>query len=622
VPKTSNRKAAHVTREAAPPPVPASGRRAILVGAGLAALILGVFGSVSGFEFVNYDDPDYVTANPHIGGGLTWPAIRWAFTAGYAANWHPLTWLSHMADIELFGLNAGPHHAVNVLLHIVSTVLLFGVLRSSTGSTWRSAFVAALFAVHPLHVESVAWVAERKDVLSTVFWMLTLWAYVWYARAPSRSRYAVVAACLALGLMAKPMLVSLPLVLLLVDVWPLRRVTIGKDPSAAWVKLIVEKVPLLVLAAASSAVTLLVQRQGTAVMRLDQVPLSIRVPNAVTSYAGYILKMLWPVDLVAMYPLPLSPPRPELVIAALLVLGGITFAVVRTARQHPVMLVGWLWYVVTLVPVIGLVQVGGQAMADRYTYVPLVGLFIMVAWGASEALARWPGRVPALASAAVLSIAVCAFLARRQTQLWKDSRTLWSHAVRTSPDNYFAHGSLGYVFWSDGEVEEAVEHYTEALRLRPGYAEGHNNMGVALAAKGRLREAVPHFIEAVRLRPSFASAQENLRATEERLRSLDAELARFANDVQSRPEDMMARNEYGAALAAQGRVDEAAEQFAAAARIDPTQPDVQYNLGMMLSRLGKTAPATEAFEAALRLNPQHEAARQALRELTERVPTP
>ena len=596
----------------APSPTDSGTRHPALVYVGLAALNAVAYASVRRFEFVDYDDIDYISANPHVASGLTWDGIRWAFTTGYSANWHPLTWMSHMMDVQLFGMNAGPHHVVNLLLHVLSTLLLFGILQRMTGAIEKSAFVAALFAVHPLHVESVAWAAERKDVLSTVFFMLTVWAYVRYVAQPGWRRYALVAVCLALGLLAKPMLVTLPILLLLLDVWPLRRSTS--------IELVTEKIPLFILSAASSVITLLVQRRGGAVMRLDQVPLSLRIANAPIAYVHYIGKMLWPVDLVAMYPLPPEIPAAE-VLAAVGILVGISALVARLGRRYPYLVVGWLWYIVSLLPVIGIVQVGAQSSADRYTYVPLIGLFFVIAWGVPDALRAWSGRVFALRAMSAAIVVTCTVLAFRQVQHWRNSLSLWQHAVDATPDSYFAHTSLGYVFWKSGRLDDAIAQYNESLRLRSDFAETHNNIGVALAQKGQLSAALPEFSEAIRQKPSFTAARDNLTATTARLRTLDGDLARYADDVRNRPNDLVARNEFGAALAAQGRIDEAIEQFAAALRIDSTQADVHYNLGMMLARKGRTSDALEAFEATLRHNPNHDAARHAVSALMSSAPT-
>lgn len=573
----------------------------------LAAINVIAYASVRQFEFVDYDDIDYISSNPHVAAGLTSDGIRWAFTTGYSANWHPLTWISHMLDVELFGMNAGAHHLVSLLLHIVSTLLLFSVFQRMTGALGKSAFVAALFAVHPLHVESVAWAAERKDVLSTLFFMLTLWAYVVFVRRPNWRRYASVAICLALGLLAKPMLVTLPVLLLLLDVWPLRRPrTLG---------LVTEKVPLLVLSAASAVITILVQRHGGAVMRLDQVPFELRVANAPVAYVHYVAKMLWPVDLVAMYPLPREIPIGQ-VFGATVLLVGISAFVARAGRRHPYLAIGWLWYVIALLPVIGILQVGAQSSADRYTYVPLIGLFVMIAWGVPDAIKSWSGHTVALRVASAAIVATCTALAFRQAQYWRNSLGLWQHAVDATPDSYFAHTSLGYVFWKGGKLDEAIAQYNTSLGLRSDFPETHNNLGVALAQKGELAAALPHFSEAIRQKPGFAAARDNLSATTARLRALDDGIGRHAEEVRNRPNDFVARNELGAALAAHGRIDEAIEQFAAALQIDSTQADVHYNLGVMLERKGRRKDALAAYEAALRHNPNHGAARQALAALS------
>ena len=577
--------------------------------AGLVAINLIAYASVRTFEFVDYDDSDYITSNPNIASGLTGEGVRWAFTTGHAANWHPLTWLSHMLDMQLFGMHAGPPHVVNLLLHIVSTLLLFRVLQRMTGAVYRSAFVAALFAVHPLHVESVAWAAERKDVLSTVFFMLGLWAYHRYVERPDWRRYAAVAACLAAGLMAKPMLVTMPVLFLLLDVWPLRR-PLSFD-------LVKEKIPLFVLVAVSALITISVQRQGGAVMRFDQVPLGLRLANVPIAYVHYIAKMFWPLGLVAMNPLPRQAQVAETMIA-LTVLIGISVVIARLGRSRKYLIVGWLWYLVALVPVIGIVQVGAQANADRYTYTPLIGLFVIVAWGISGIVGSGRVQMLALRGAAIALIAICTVLSFRQSQYWRNSFALWGHVLDVAPDNYFAHFSLGYVFWKRNNLDSAVTHFTESIRLRPNFSETHNNLGVALARQGKLAEAVPHFEEALRLKPDYTDALANLNATKAHMKTLDSELAPLAAAVTQRPNDLVARNEFGAALAARGRVDDAIEQFTQALRIDSSQADVHYNLGMMLESKGQMAEARASFQAALRHNPKHEAARQALAELTSK----
>ena len=395
----------------------------------LIAVNIAVYAPVVHHEFVTWDDPQYLLGNPHVSGGLTGSGIRWAWTTGYASNWHPLTWWSHMLDVQMYGMSAGPHHVTSLLLHIVNTLLLFGLLHAMTGRLGPSAFVAALFAAHPLHVESVAWVSERKDVLSTLFWMLTVWAYLRYLRRPRLGRYFLMAAVFVLGLMAKPMLVTLPFVLLLLDVWPLGRVTLAwsTPQRSRVVELVREKLPLIALAAASSIITFVVQRQGGAVAASEALPLGDRVANALVSYMRYIGRMLWPARLAAVYPF--SRPLPEWwVVGSLLGFFAMSIVAIRAGRRYPYVAVGWLWYVGTLVPVIGIIQVGSQAMADRYTYVPLVGLFIVVAWGAVDLCARWPHRRQVLPVAAGLAIVVCSVLARVQVEyLAKQPGALGAH---------------------------------------------------------------------------------------------------------------------------------------------------------------------------------------------------
>ncbi len=585
--------------------------RFVLTCAGLVAINLIAFASVGRSGFVDYDDAEYVTANPRVLAGLSYAGARWAFTSGYFANWHPVTWLSHMLDVQLFGLNAGAHHAVNLLFHVANSLLLFAVLNRMTGAMWRSAFVAALFAVHPLHVESVAWIAERKDVLSTFFWMLTLWAYVGYVRHPNWRRYIAVVAFLALGLMAKPMLVTLPLVLLLLDAWPLRR-----SLSANLLK---EKLPLFALAAASSVITVVVQRDAGAVAQLSQASLSLRVANAVVAYARYIGKMVWPVDLVVMYPLPRELPSVGLLVGAVGLMAGITLLVILAARRRPYLAVGWFWYVVTLIPVIGVVQVGAQAMADRYSYVPLIGLFVMIAWGIPDAVGEWPHRQLALQVVSAFLIAICAALSFQQVQHWRTSMTLWQHAVDATPNNYFAQSSLGYVLWKEGKIEEAVPHYVESLRLRPDFPEAHNKLGVALARQGRLGDALPHFSEAVRLKPTYAAAEQNRAAIFAKLHAADNALAHYADAVRDKPNDIAAHNEFGVALAAEGRLDEAIQQFGEALKIKPAEPDLHYNLGMILDKKGRTKQAVEELRLALRYNPKHASAREAIAAISARA---
>jgi tetratricopeptide (TPR) repeat protein len=597
------------------------------VSVALIAVNIAVYAPVAHYEFVMWDDPQYLLDNPHVSGGLTGPGVSWAWTSGYASNWHPLTWWSHMLDVQMYGMSAGPHHVTNLLLHIANTLLLFGLLHAMTGRLWPSAFVAALFAAHPLHVESVAWVSERKDVLSTLFWMLTVWAYLWYLRRRGLGRYSVMAALFVLGLMAKPMLVTLPFVLLLLDVWPLGRLMLGNDSAGvlssglAWskrqrsraVELAREKLPLIALAAASSIITFVVQRQGGAVAASEALPLGDRVANALVSYMRYIGKMLWPARLAAVYPF--SRPVPEWwVVGSLLGFFAISIVAIRAARRYPYVAVGWFWYVGTLVPVIGVIQVGSQAMADRYTYVPLVGLFIIVAWGGVDLCGRWTRRV--LPIAAGLAIVACIVVARGQVEHWRNSLALWAHAVDVTDANFIAQNGLGEALAAQGKVDEAIAHFSEAVRLSPDFPAAQNNLGVELKRQRHFGEAIAHYSLALRIRPDFAEAHNNLaNALDEEGRTSEA-ITQYNEALRIRPNYAEAHNGLGVALAKEERLGEAVDHFSAAMRIKPDSVDAYNNLGIALAMQGKREDAIHQFSEALRLSPGNPLARRSLEELT------
>ena len=518
-----------------------------LIAALLVALTLAIFGRVAGFEFLTYDDADYVTGNPHVQSGLTPASIAWALTTMHASNWHPLTWISHMADWRLYGPRAGGHHVTSLLLHLASVLLLFHVLVRMTGAVARGGVVAALFAIHPLHVESVAWIAERKDVLSTLFLMLAMLAY---ARYVERGRGLVwVAAAMAAGQMATPMLVTLPVLLLLLDFWPLAR------PFSK--ALVVEKLPLFALSAASSIVTYVAQSQGGAVRTFEQLPPSLRAANAIVSYVAYIAKMLWPSNLAIFYP----HPRERLPFwtagLAFAVLVGVTYAAVRFRRERPELLTGWLWYLITLLPVIGLVQIGDQALADRYTYVPLIGLFIVVAWS-----------VPRQA-AAVVWIGALAAVAYVQVGYWKDTMTLFNHALSVTTGNFVAHQVVGDALAARGALDDAVRHYGEALAARPTDQVVHNNLAGVLYLQNKLGDAETHAREAIRLDPKFARAH----------------------------------NQLGLVLAAEGKPDEAITEYRAALAAEPDNVASHYNLGLVLFKQGRLDETIEHFRRVVALQP-------------------
>jgi tetratricopeptide (TPR) repeat protein len=589
-------------------------------------MTIAVFAAVRHSGFVSLDDPQYVSENPHIAQGLTWAGVAWAFTSGYASNWHPLTWLSHMLDISLFGMHPGWHHLTNLALHLGSTILLFWFLLRTTRAIWPSAFVAALFAIHPLHVESVAWIAERKDVLSTMFLMLTLLAYAAYAYRPATWRYGVVMLVFALGLLAKPMLVTLPVLLLLLDVWPLKRTSFaalialvspgararlepveGVAPARA---LLIEKAPMLALVLVSSIATVIAQQHGGAVQNLALVPLDVRVENALLSYVTYAGSMLWPTRLVIYYALVTSLPGWGAIGAAILI-GTATWLAVRAARSRPYVTVGWLWYLGTLVPVIGLVQVGQQSHADRYTYVPLTGLFIIAAWGVSDLVRRAPRwrRVAAVAAAAV--VLLMATMAHAQVQYWHDSGTVWTHAVdaSTGANRSRADYGLGLLRGTEGRYEEAAALLTEAVTIDRNFAEAHSSLARVLMAQGKPEDAAPHLAEALRLNPKLADARSSLAATHtDRGLALFKEgqfgdaAAEFTEAIRLAPELADAHHSLGKALGAQGKIPEAIEQLTIAVRLAPANARFHYDLGFGLANEGKTAESIVEFTEALRLD--------------------
>jgi protein O-mannosyl-transferase len=538
----------------------------------LAVLTWAVFGQTLRHDFVNYDDPRYVYQNTRITSGLNIAGIAWAFTHIHSENWHPLTTITHMLDSSLYGLKAGGHHFTNVLLHTVAVVLLFLLLQQMTGALWKSAFVAAVFAIHPLHVESVAWVAERKDVLSGIFFMLTLLSYVHYARAPSLRRYLVVAFVFALGLMSKPMLVTLPFVLLLLDYWPLRRIRDQRSRvGRQLLSLLLEKIPLLALCAVSSVITFLAQRG--ALGGTEQLPMLARINNALVSYVVYVRQMFWPANLAVFYPHPenrLLPLEVSLVVAILI---GTTMAAVILRKNAPYFITGWFWYLGMLVPVIGLVQVGWQGHADRYTYLPQIGLYIAGTWAVADLTALWPRRRILLGAAALLLIGALSWSSSVQTSYWRDSKTLFTHALVVTRNNDVAENNLGIVFLQRGQLDEAISRLQAAIDLRPENGPAHNNLAKALLQKGRLAEAMVHY------RKFF----------------------------EIEPENVEARNILGTALIQQGRIREAIEQWQGALAIEPENGNAASNLAWVFAtcpddsiRDGRRA--VELAEKALRIS--------------------
>jgi tetratricopeptide (TPR) repeat protein len=590
-----------------------------LIGLLLIVATLGVFWQVRSHDFLNYDDDVYVSENSQVQEGFTRKSVIWAFTSGYASNWHPLTWLSHMLDCQLFGLNPGGHHLTNLMLHLANTLLLFLLLNRMTSALYRSALVAALFALHPLHVESVAWVAERKDVLSTFFWMLTMWTYLLYVEHPRLGRYLLTLVVFTLGLMAKPMLVTLPCVLLLLDYWPLDRLALrqpedlinsgsqkglSSSPQRSFLlRLFWEKVPFFVLAAVSSAVTFLVQQSSGALKSVEVFPLSIRIANGLVSYVSYIYKMIWPQHLAVFYPHPGSSLPMWLAGAAGLLLLGISVAVMRAGRRHPYLAVGWLWYLGTLVPVIGLVQVGLQAMADRYTYVPLIGLFIMIAWGIPELTRGWRnGRVVLRMAAGSLlaALMVCTWM---QLRHWRNNVTLFEHALNTTTNNYLAHDSLGNTLAQQGKIGEAIGHYSAALRIKPNFVNSHNNLGLALLHRGDVEQAITHFSAALRYQSDSPEAYNNMGLAMARQGHVDRAIDHYSTAVRLKPDYPQAHNNLGNALASQGKFDQAISHYSEALRIKPEDAEAHSNLANVLATKGRFKEAIDHYSQALQIKP-------------------
>jgi len=646
--------------------------RSLVVSLALVAATAAVYSNVRKFESVTFDDPGYVFENPQVLRGLSWNSVSWAFTSTKQSNWHPLTWLSHMADCQLYGPRpgqhgaataAGWHHVTSVVLHMAAAVLLFFVLKRMTRAFWASAMVASLFALHPLHVESVAWIAERKDVLSTLLAMLALGAYALYAERPSVWRMTPVVVFLALGLMAKPMLVTLPLVMLLLDYWPLGRIKFkvksekfkvkkccrspptlnfqlstlncrsGRDappgnrdmpagardapaanrdiaagalPQRKPVILLLEKMPLLALAAASSVVTYCVQHSAGSMVFGDAIPLDIRAENVAAAYAGYLGKALWPTHLAVFYPYPREVALWYVHAAAL---AAVTVLVVRAARARPYLVVGWLWYLGMLVPVIGLVQVGAQAMADRYTYMPLIGIFIIVVWGAADLLAGVPWRRYVLAPLGGGAIVACAALAWGQVQCWSNSFDLFSHAAEVTKDNALAYFNLGQAMRDMNEPAEAVVFFQEALKAHPDrFPFAHNNLGLAYVELGafdpaKYEDAKKEFLLALADEPNFPEAHNNLGLRYSAAGQHDKAVEEYRQCIKLNPELPQAHYNLGRALAQQGKLDEARRELTEALRWAPYDPDAHDELGRALWRQGNHRAAADSYRRALQLSP-------------------
>ncbi len=585
--------------------------------AGLILATVAVYVPVAGHEFVNYDDPDYLTSNPHVQSGLSWRNIAWAFRTRHASNWHPMTWLSHMLDCQLFGQSSGPPHLVNVGFHALNAALLFLVLRRYTGAFWRSGLVAALFALHPLHVESVAWISERKDLLSGTFFLLTLLAYGAYVRwlggreanlLKGAVAYGLSLFCFLLGLMSKPMLVTLPCVLLLLDYWPLERLASARSTDVpaepgqqrSLMHLLLEKVPFFALSLSSSVVTYIAQKHGGAVS--TNLSFGARVANAFVAYVRYIAKVFWPVKLSVLYPHPGSWSIWQ-VTAACMFLLALTVVALAFVRSHRYLPVGWFWFIGMLVPVIGLVQVGVQSMADRYTYLPLIGLFIILVWTGHGVVMAKPGLRPLFQAGAAVSLILCVVFTSTQLRYWRNSEALFRHAIEVTKGNYLAYNNLGFYLSNHGKMDQAMEYYRNALAINPKYEDALNNMGYALAAQKNYVEAIGYYEAALRVRPDQVEVHNNLGNALADSGRLDEAMKHYLFVLERNPEHAEAHNNLGIALAMQGKLEEAITHFRKAIELKPGYASAHSNLGNAFAVQHKLEPAAHEYQEALRLNP-------------------
>ncbi len=600
----------------------------------LAAMTLGVFWPVLKCDFTNYDDPEYFWSNSHVLSGLTWENVAWAFQTACSNNWHPLTWLSFMLDVKLFGTGPAGPHFINLLLHVANTVLLFLLLRRLTGTRWRSALVAGLFALHPLHVESVAWISERKDVLSTLFWLLTLWAYSRYAafevsrvkgQGGPKRWYGLALLFFALGLLSKPMVVTLPFVMLLLDYWPLGRVSSFKfqvssseTPTTAdarpstldlrliW-RLVWEKGPFFVLSAISCGVTVWAQKKGGLVITLRELPVGERIANAFVSYVRYLGKTFWPVELAVFYPHPEHWAWRQVLLATVLVV-GLCAAAVWLGRRRPYVFAGWFWFWGTLIPVIGLVQVGAQSMADRYAYVPLIGIFIILVWSAGEMALRWQRLKFVMSTVAVLVLCACALRTRDQLRYWQNGEVLSRRALAVTKDNELAYNNLGYYLFVQGHLDEAMDNFRHALQIAPNHSIAQCNLGIVLAAKGELDEAIPHFMASLRSDPNYTDAHVGLADVLVAQGKFAEAIQHYAKALELEPDSALTHNKLGNALAKLGRLDEAMAHYAEAVRLQPDYAEAHNNLGNILAMKGELDKAIVHFQAALQYKPDYASA--------------
>lgn len=591
---------------------------ALAVPLALAVAVAAIYGQTLGFEFVNFDDNEYVVNNPTVRQGLSLSGVRWAMSSMVFANWHPLTWMSHQLDCSLYGLRAGGHHLTNVVLHLLAAWLLFAFLSAATGDLWPSALVAALFAVHPLHVESVAWISERKDVLSACLWMATLLAYLRYGRGETRGWYLAVVVGFGLGLMAKPMVITLPCVLLLLDVWPLRRVRWrergwDREAAARAVRLVLEKAPLLLLSALSAAATLIAQSRGGAVKGFAACPPAARLGNAVLSYGWYLRKALWPTDLAVFYPHPGADLSWVSVAATAVGLAAVTGIAAMQWRRHPYLAVGWCWYLGVLVPVIGLVQIGAQAHADRYAYLPLIGIWIAAAWSGQAWLRRRPGIRPVAAAAATAAVLALAVTAHAQVRHWRNSRALFERALACSGPHPTIYNNLGAALAAEGALTAALACYKRSLELeyQPMTL---NNLGDVYCRLNRPRAALPYLREAVRLQPRDWRVAANLGVAFSQAGAFDRASLALSKARELAPEQPFVHNALGLLRIAQGDSAAAEQAFREALRQDPAHLPSLRNQIRLYRDLGRQEEAAEAYRQLLRWHPDDSEAGSVLKE--------
>jgi len=571
----------------------------------LSLITLAVYWQAIYHDFVNFDDVLYVTENQHIRSGLTSRSIAWSFSFSDKDKtyWHPLTWMSHVLDCQLYGLNPGMHHLTSVILHIANSILLFLVFKRMTGALWKSAFIAAMFSLHPLNVDSVAWIAERKNVLSTFFWMLTMLTYVFYAEQPKAYRYLLILLAFAFGLLAKPMLVTLPFVLLLLDYWPLGRF---RYPSISSIfRLITEKIPFFVLSAASTYFSISTLQGFGEVISMEMRPMELRVANALVSYVSYIEKMIWPQDLAVHYPYPDMLPIWKTLCTGVL-LASVSLLVLLAMKRKPYLFVGWLWFFGTFVPVTGLMQVGiWPAMADRWAYIPLIGLFIMVAWGVPEFVAKWRHKNRVIVLIAAIFLLNLTALTILQLQYWTDSISLFEHALKVAPKSHVAHNNLGSALGKQGKTAEAIKHFSEAIQINPAYVNAYKNLGSAFANQGKIGKAIEYFYAALRIKPEFAEAHNSLGNALGKQGKIAEAIKHFSVALSINPAYAEAHNNLAISLANQGKLEEAIEHFSSALRIHPGFAEAHNNLGSALGKQGKISEAIKHFSVTLSINPAY-----------------